>query len=153
MKLIYTDHPLPADVFDSDTLFMLGPVPRRADVPSWRPEALDILSRLKYKGTVLIPEWTHPSKATTFQVQCDWERQCLEKSRRLAFWVPRSMATLPALTTNVEFGMWLGKRPNACRYGRPFWAEHCDYLDWLYIKETGRKPSDTLFDMLQEAIQ
>src|SRR6266511_3357557 len=38
------------------SLFLAGPTPRSADVPSWRPEALNLLRGLGFAGTVLVPE-------------------------------------------------------------------------------------------------
>jgi hypothetical protein len=39
---------------------------------------------------------------------------------------------MPAITTNVEFGRYVGS--GKCMYGRPDDSEKNRYLDWLYKK-------------------
>ena len=154
MKVIYTDQPIPSDAFNGDSIFLLGPTPRKPEVDSWRPEALEALSRLKFRGTVFVPEWSKWGSSCDFQTQTAWERKGLMKSRRIVAWLPRRITQgMPAFTSNVEFGYYIAKRPDALYYGRPFWAEECNYLDWLYSHETGRKPSDNLMSLLDQAIR
>ena len=38
------------------SIFLAGPTPRSLNVSSWRPEALNLLDKLKFNGTVLVPE-------------------------------------------------------------------------------------------------
>jgi hypothetical protein len=63
------------------------------------------------------------------------------------------MDTMPALTTNVEFGFWMGHEPKKVRYGRPPEAASTRYLDWMYRKFTGLEPKDNLNSLVDEVIQ
>lgn len=48
------------------------------------------------------------------------------------FWVPREIQTMPAFTTNVEFGMFLDKRSKykSIILGYPLDAPKMKYLHW-----------------------
>lgn len=153
MKVIYTDQVVPSDLNSFNSLFLIGPTPRSPDVSSWRPEALDILSRLKFNGYVFVPEWSNYNVSMTAKERCEWERHGLTYCRRLVCWVPREKQHMPAFTTNVEFGFYLGRRPKDFYYGRPFWAEECGYLDWLYHEITDREPAETLLSLLEEVLK
>jgi hypothetical protein len=132
--------------------FPVGPTPRSDDVVSWRPSAIEILRRLEYDGTVLIPERQDfsPSQKAQFNYvdQVEWEFSGLRHCTRIAAWIPRCMQTMPALTSNVEFGYWLAASPERLIYGRPDGAPHTGYLDWMYEKFTGRKPVASLEELL-----
>ena len=147
MNAVYADQPL---VVTPPTLFLAGPTPRSSDVPSWRPEALDLLRQLGFAGTVLVPERRDWAARFEYHDQVEWEFAGLETCTVVAFWVPRDKATLPGFTTNVEFGRYVGS--GRCVYGRPPGAPHTRYLDWLYTKLTGRPPADTLRDTLAAAV-
>ena len=148
MRIVYSDNKITKDMFNKHTIMLCGPTPRTSDVKSWRPEALKILEDLKYDGLVFVPEWSIPASHIDFTEQVEWERTGLCGCTCIAFWVPRKMGEMPALTTNVEFGSYLTKRPSAVIYGRPNWAEHCHYLDWLYKKETNRSHLTDLASLL-----
>ena len=62
--------------------------------------------------------------------QAAWEREALSEASTIVFWVPRELETMPAFTTNVEFGYWINR--NKIVYGRPDEARKIKYLDWLY---------------------
>ena len=158
MKIIYSDYPQDTGQ-EMPSLFAAGPTPRRPEVASWRPNALRILEELKFDGKVFVPEWSCPSKAVDFNTQCEWEHAHLNAATVIVFWVPRSMSGMPALTTNIEMGIWHDS-PKLL-YGRPDWAEHCSYLDWLYTRYfnvVGRpfgvpdQPFNDLRALLTEAI-
>ena len=38
------------------SLFLAGPIPRDENAISWKKEAIDILEKYEFSGTVLIPE-------------------------------------------------------------------------------------------------
>ncbi len=134
------------------SIFLIGPTPRSTSVLSWRPEAIKILQDIAFNGYVLVPERDNGWDGVDYLNQIEWEYACLRRCTVKAAWVPREMETMPALTTNVEFGYWISKTPDSFYYGRPDWASHTGYLDWLYLKETGRKPAETLEDLLINAI-
>jgi hypothetical protein len=147
MNVLYADQALD---LRPPSLFLAGPTPRRAGVTSWRPQALDILTRLGFAGTVLVPERQDWSVRFSYLDQVEWEFAGLEAATVLAFWVPRDLDTLPGFTTNVEFGRYVGS--GRCFYGRPDGAPQTRYLDWLYQKLTGRRPADTLAETLSAAV-
>ena len=149
MQLLYvTDSPLSRL---TDAIFLAGPTPRDSEVVSWRPEAVKILGDLGFNGTVVIPEGRDAIFQRDYLHQVEWERLGLLYSRVVLFWVPRCMRSMPALTTNVEFGFCVASRPNAVIYGRPCGAFSTAYLDWMYNHYTGRHPKDTLANALNAA--
>lgn len=158
MKICYADKSQPATE-DLNAIFLAGPTPRSSDVPSWRPEALQILETLGYDGTVFVPERSDWTTKFTYEHQTDWEYSNLLHSRVIAFWVPRNMETMPALTTNVEFGFWLARSPERVVYGRPENAANTRYLDWLYAKWVRLQlwsdvaPSDSLQETMKLAVE
>lgn len=87
------------------SIFLAGPTPRSKDVPSWRPEALLILERLGFAGNVYLPEAADWAPHEHYDDQVHWEWEALNLSTVVVFWVPRDLKTMPALTTNVEFGL------------------------------------------------
>jgi hypothetical protein len=147
MDILFADQPLEVR---HPSIFLAGPTPRSADVPSWRPEALDLLRALRFAGTVLVPEREEWTAQFSYLDQVEWEHAGLEVCTVVAFWVPREVQTLPGFTTNVEFGRYVGS--GRCVYGRPDGAPHTRYLDWLYTKLTGRQPENTLRGTLRAAV-
>lgn len=129
MELVYTLEPFPERVFKS--IFLAGPTPRSNNVLSWRPAALQILKDKGFDGVVYIPESRDGNFGRQFteeeyQEQLLWENQGLKTADCILFWVPRQMDTMPALTTNVEFGLYahFGKSV----LGAPDNAENVRYL-------------------------
>lgn len=153
MESLYSNQS-PFDGFGK-SIFLAGPTPRNPEVPSWRPEALKILEELKFDGTVLVPERQDGYSKIDYLDQVEWEEQGLRLSSLIVFWVPRNMITMPALTTNVEFGYWMAKCPEKVLYGRPDNAESCRYLDWLFQKETNGfvNAHNNLTSLLTKAVE
>lgn len=149
MRVITSDMDLYEEHF-KNSIFLAGPTPRAESVKSWRPEAIKILKQIGFKGNVLIPE--RDSWQMEYLDQVEWEDDALGNATSILFWVPRNMATMPALTTNVEFGRWIVKRGDRVVYGRPNDAVHCRYLDWLYDKELHKTPLTTLVDTIRHAL-
>jgi hypothetical protein len=133
------------------SIFLAGPTPRQPNIKSWRPEALEILKELKYKGTVLIPERQDWHPKFRYESQVKWEYEALSRCRCIVFWIPRSFPHMPALTTNVEFGYWLHSDKDIC-YGRPDDSEKNRYLDWLFQKVTDYKPINNLKQLIKTAM-
>lgn len=150
MKVLYSDQM----VFDgNDGIFLAGPTPRRSDVPSWRPKAIELLESFKFDGTVLVPEWQSGMSRVNFDDQVEWEFAGLSLAKVIVFWVPRNMEAMPALTTNVEFGYWTAKSPERIVYGRPSDAPSTRYLDWLISKQNKDVViHDNLSDLLESAV-
>ncbi|OGL97427.1 hypothetical protein A2318_03485 [Candidatus Uhrbacteria bacterium RIFOXYB2_FULL_45_11] len=106
MQVVYVPHTPPETFLKS--IFLAGPSPRDPSHYDWRPEALVHLENLDYDGVVFVPlpidreDWRHG-----FDAQVDWEKKYLDMCDVIVFWVPRDMTSLPALTTNIEYGMYL----------------------------------------------
>lgn len=152
MRVLYSDEP----PFDgtTDGIFLAGPTPRKADVVSWRPKAVEILRTSGFKGTVLVPERQNGWTKVSYDDQVDWERFGLSLAKAIVFWVPRNMENMPALTTNVEFGYWVAKSPERVVYGRPPDAPGTRYLDWLIAQEKKDVViHNTLTDVLVSAVE
>ena len=148
MKVVYADEVLS---IWHPSIFLAGPTPRRAEVRSWRPLALDVLRGLGFSGTVLVPERRDWSARFDYTDQVEWEYAGLEGCSAVAFWVPRDPETLPGFTTNVEFGRYAGS--GRCVFGRPPAAPQTRYLDWLYGKLTGRRPENSLDGTMRAAVE
>lgn len=148
MNVLFADRLL---TIQPPSIFLAGPTPRSHHVASWRPEALDILPRLGFAGTVLVPERQDWSAKFDYQDQVEWELAGLEACTVIAFWMPRHLETLPGFTSNVEFGRYVSS--GRVVYGRPDGAPHTRYLDWLYRKLTGRDPEATLEGTLRAAVE
>jgi hypothetical protein len=130
MKIIYAHEPL-VDLHNSVAL--LGPTPRSAEVKSWRPKFIKVLKDWNFDGTVLIPEAADGVWKDNYISQVNWELEAIEKAELISFWVPRELPDMPAFTTNVEFGYCLGKEKYTV-YGRPDSAVKVSYLDFLHNK-------------------
>ncbi len=150
MEICYADRPLSKS--DRPAIFLAGPTTRSRDVISWRPQALEILSDLQFAGRVFVPERSQGVTQVDSIEEFEWDATGLGMANAIAFWVPRNMKTLPALTTNVEFGRYVSIASDRVFYGRPDTAEKISYLDWLYERHTGRKPVNQLRSLLAEAI-
>jgi hypothetical protein len=118
----YAQEEIPA-TWDA-SVFLAGPTPRDAVVPSWRPAAVEALRARWHAGAgrlvVFVPEVPGGGFGGGWDAQVAWEDACLNACDVIAFWVPRDMRTLPGLTTNVEWGRWessgkvvLGAPPDA----------------------------------------
>lgn len=111
------------------SIFLAGPTPRSADVKSWRPEAIAILERYGFSGTVLVPETADGEWRHNYDDQIGWEWDGLNQASTIVFWCPRDLVEMPAFTTNVEFGLYAAT--SKVVYGRPDEAPKMKYLDAL----------------------
>lgn len=127
MKIVYAKQEPPKSW--KHALFLAGPTPRDPETPSWRPEALQILERLGYDGVVFIPEEASGKWNGSYIDQVEWEKMGLEMADQIVFWVPRDLRTMPALTTNVEFGHYVNS--GKAVLGFPEGAPKTRYLEWL----------------------
>jgi hypothetical protein len=150
MKVFYSDKPLTLDA-NKHSIFLAGPTPRSKTVKSWRPEALQILNGLNYDGQVIVPEPQAPQENFDYNTQVEWENLGTESCNKLVFWIPRKIDTMPAFTTNVEFGRYV--KSGKILYGRPPKSEKNTYLDWLYTKFNQSPIYDDLQELLKAAIQ
>lgn len=104
-QVVYAGEPFPKT--QGKSVFLVGPTPRASNpVPSWRPEGLKEAFAAGF-DTVFIPEPRDEVWFTTYDQQNVWETEGLERADVICAWVPRDMESMPALTTNVEIGMWI----------------------------------------------
>lgn len=154
MKIVYSGENVP--IAYKKSIFLAGPTPRSPKVKSWRPNALKILRKLKYNGVVFLPEFHNGKmpKGWTYDTQCDWEHKCLNMADIILFWVPRKLRTMPALTTNIEFGLYansgkivLGAPKNAHKMSYfKFMASKYRIPYYSALKETLEKTLEILGD-------
>ncbi len=148
MILVYT-HELPPETF-SKSIFLAGPTPRDKDVKSWRPEALKILRELNYDGVVFVPEDRNGEKFKDYEGQIEWEDKYLNMSDVIVFWIPRELKTMPAFTTNDEWGYW--KNSGKVVFGAPPEAKKVSYQKY-YANKYFVPSSDTLKGTLENALK
>ena len=130
MRVIYAYEDV-HDVAFHPTIFLAGPTPRSPEVPSWRPEAVRLMEGCE--GTLYIPE----PRAGAFNPdeQVKWEWDALAAAQHILFWVPRDLNTMPAFTTNVEFGYWVAKNYLKVTLAYPKMAPKMSYLHKLADKQ------------------
>jgi hypothetical protein len=152
MQVVYVDGEQPA-IISHPSIFLAGPTPRSSKDRSWRPEALDLINARGFDGHVFVPERSDWQSNFAYDDQVEWEWRNLHAVTVVMFWVPRVLPAFPAFTTNVEFGLYLARRPTSVIYGRPDMSEKNRYLDWLYKKITTTEPLNDLPRTVATAIE
>ena len=152
MIINFSDEPI---VKNEKSIFLAGPTRRNSNFKnSWRKEACDLLEKMGFNGVVYVPEFKYDNNPMDFLNQAGWERVGLQNAKAIVFYIPRKLPDMPAFTTNVEFGMWLTKKPNETILCCPYGYEKNRYLEWLYLEE---KPNSIIYrnleDILKEAIK
>jgi 8-oxo-dGTP pyrophosphatase MutT (NUDIX family) len=147
MILIYAKDPLPTKMVKS--IFLAGPTPRGPEVESWRPQAIGYLEALGYDGHVFIPEPANGQWAKNYDDQVEWEEEALNQADCIMFWLPRTLDTMLALTTNDEWGVW--KYSGKVVFGAPPTAEKVRYQDY-YAKKYRVPTAESLFDTVKAAV-
>ncbi len=118
------------------SVFLAGPTPERGSgMPSWRPDAVvECAARWSDPRPlcVLSPESRGGIRADRYEAQVAWEFAARAAATVILFWIPRDMAAMPALTTNVEFGLDVdtGRVVLGCPSGCPS-ADRNRYLVYL----------------------
>lgn len=150
MRVVYAKQE-PPDSWNH-AIFLAGPTPRDPQTPSWRPKALEILEELGYQGVVFVPEPADGEWRGSYTDQTEWEKMGLEFADKIVFWVPRDLRTMPALTTNIEYGRYVDSGKAVLGY--PDGAEKMRYPDWLAGDAPEKVPvRHDLAETLQMAIQ
>jgi len=147
MQVVYAQEDFPQSY--SKSIFLAGPTPRSTDVQSWRPEVIKLLEGLGYDGVVFVPE-QRSGPFEHYDNQVKWEHQALNKADCILFWIPRDLETMPAFTTNVEFGMWY--KSGKIVVGAPEDAPKNTYLKTI-VKSENIKFINSLEDTVKAAIQ
>lgn len=132
-------------------VFLAGPLPRSADVPAWNRDAVAFFQeQWRHDGRLVVftPELREGVLAD-YTGQADWESRWMQAVDVIVFWVPRDMATMPALTTNIEYGAWVAS--GKVVFGAPPTAPKNEYL--RHLAETNGVPvCDTLADTVRAAL-
>ena len=147
MQVVYARQPFP-DSF-SRAIFLAGPTPRAPEVPSWRPQALELLAASGYDGVVFVPEDADGSRRFDYADQVEWETEGLGLADAIVFWIPRRLDTLPGFTTNVEWGAW--QRSGKCVLGAPADAPGLRFLQH-HATRLGVPQASTLAATLEAAL-
>lgn len=147
MKIIYAGDDIPKSF--SKSIFLAGPTPRSKEVQSWRNEAIEILKNEKYDGAVFIPEPKDGESYPDYLNQIEWETKMLDACDCILFWIPRNMTTLPALTTNIEWGKY--QKSEKIVMGFPEDSEHNRYIN-SECDKLNISVSNTLEDTVKSAI-
>lgn len=145
MDIVYARESLPTRMTRS--LFLAGPTPRSKDVKSWRADALAMLQSIE--GHVFVPEPRDGKWASDYEGQIEWEAEALNQADVILFWVPREMTSMPALTTNDEWGYW--KNSGKVVFGAPDDAVHVRYQQH-YADQFKIPSSNTLLKTMQTAL-
>lgn len=155
MSLVFSDQKIPQSILKS--IFLAGPSPRSHDVIDWRHDALAILEKQGFDGTIFIPipkERFHggqDQESWTYDDQIQWECEARQVSDKILFWIPRDIeGGMPAFTTNVEFGEDL--HSGKIVYGRPTNAQKCRYLD-KRIEEIHQSVFSELSTLIEHTIK
>jgi len=143
MNIVYANETL-----GDNGIFLAGPTPRSADVKSWRPEAIEWFEKYMFFGSLFIPE-TRGDEPFDWERQVAWEEEGLARAKAIMFWVPREMKTMPALTTNIEFGMHL--KSGKVVLGTPSEAQAVRYMRH-YAEKYLIPTEDTLEDTVKISI-
>lgn len=145
MHVIYAHQP-----FSTGTsIFLAGPTPRSIWVESWRPDAIALLEARGFDGAILSPEPADGVWAGDYDGQIDWETEGLNRATCILFWIPRNLATMPAFTTNDEWGYW--KASGKVVLGTPPEAEKVRYQR-RYAEKNGIPCLSTLVDTVDAAL-
>ena len=148
MKVVYAREPFP-ETF-SKAIFLAGPTPRSKEVDSWRPEALKVLASAGFDGVVFVPENGDGSPSFDYLHQIEWEERGLRMADGIVFWVPRDLKTMPAFTTNIEWGVW--QDSGKCVLGSPADAPKMAYLQ-SYADKLGVTRADTLTETIDAVLE
>src|ERR1017187_2710902 len=81
--IIYAREPI------KSSIFLAGPTPRDKVTPSWRTEALELLKKHNFDGTIYVPEDRSGETNFDYDDQVHWEWKALGSSTVIIFWIPR----------------------------------------------------------------
>lgn len=134
-------------------VFLAGPCPRAGqDWTDWREDMCVELINAGFNGEIVNP--TNPNYDVNdpdyYDKQCSWETLGLHMSSVIIFWIDRN-GEHPALTTNIEFGIWSDKAPKSLVVGIPEGSEHCGYIKWVCEKK-GIKCFNTMKEVAAEVV-
>ncbi|MDN5769222.1 MAG: HIT domain-containing protein [Humibacillus sp.] len=129
--VVYARQPLIHD--GRPSVFLVGPTPQADRGGSWRPDAIAELTRQGFEGIIYSPEQEPDlTGCTPFREndpdQLEWDHAALAEATVILAHVPRDLTTMPAMTTNIEWGMWWDS--GKIVLGSPTDAPGNHYLEW-----------------------
>lgn len=136
-----------------NAIFLAGPCPRfnyrEAD---WREKIYDLFDALEFRGVLINPT---NDKFDTYnndelRLQTDWEHEGMKRASAIIFWMDRSNDH-PGFTTNVEIGMWLGKK-GVFAAMPPECTKNANRYIRIKLEEAGQKVYDSLEDVVQAVV-
>jgi hypothetical protein len=145
---VYAQEEFPATVLGS--IYLAGPSPRDTSHPNWRSEALELLAERGFSGHVFIPLPRNGVFPKDYDAQANWEQAAMDRSDVVLFWVPRDLTTLPAFTTNVEFGQKVAGRNVVLGY--PPESPKNRFLGYLAERNFVER-FDTLYETIDAALR
>ncbi|MHC3392538.1 nucleoside 2-deoxyribosyltransferase domain-containing protein [Streptomyces lavendulocolor] len=127
VEVVYVGREAP-DSWDA-SVYLCGPTPTDPAEPSWRPAAVAAL-RAAWAGpgrlAVFLPEPADGGDYPAYADQIAWEEEAMHRSDVVLFWIPRDMARLPGLVSNIKWGAWYDS--GRAVLGTPPEAERMAYL-------------------------
>jgi hypothetical protein len=129
INLVYYDSETPKYTYNS--IFLAGPTlrPDQQHLHNWRIDAIEYLKKKGYKGIVYIPEYEGNGKKLEYNEIIEWEKDKLDKADAILFYIPRDLKNnVLALTTNIEFGMYL--KCGKIFVGAPKDADKTEYIQY-----------------------
>jgi hypothetical protein len=147
MLIVYAGESAPESF--SKSVFLAGPTPRSAEVPSWRPQAIELFEAAGFDGVIFTPESRGGLWRSNYLDQVEWEEKHLHMADCILFWVPRDLTTMPALTTNTEWGVWYDS--GKAVFGAPPEAAKVRYQKY-YADKLQLPLLDTLADTVSGAV-
>jgi 8-oxo-dGTP pyrophosphatase MutT (NUDIX family) len=98
-----------------------------------------------FDGHVFVPEDAAGGVRGDYDDQIEWELTGLARADCILFWVPRQMDTMPALTTNVEFGHF-------CSSGRVVLGAPPEAAKVRYLRELAARKNVPTFETLEATV-
>lgn len=145
MNLIYSGQNKP---IKGRAIFLAGCSPRPGQTLTWRKDAIEYFKKVRYKGTVIIPEPEDGEPWPDYLSVVEWEDKYLRLADVVVFWIPRSTDNgIYGFTSNVEFGKYLNS--GKIIYGRPEGSDNNRYLDYWYTKLYKYQPFDSLEGLIK----
>lgn len=130
---------------DLPSIFLAGPTIRNGKFEdSWRYKAVKLFEQLGFTGNIYVPESRTSRYSADIAKTAQWEWDRLESSKKIMFWIPRDLETLPGFTTNIEFGRYITLCPERVILGFPIGAPKTKYIELLYNRFSSRIIPHTL---------
>lgn len=136
-----------------NAIFLAGPCPRsnyrEAD---WREKIYDLFDALEFRGVLINPtnDKFDAYNSDELRLQTDWEHEGMKRASAIIFWMDRSNDH-PGFTTNVEIGMWLGKK-GVFAAMPPECTKNANRYIRIKLEEAGQKVYDSLEDAIQAVV-